>query len=612
MDDYIRKRSFLSRIAIVAGVIISFMLVLLFNLFNIQVANYSHYRTMSDDNRLDVVPVAPPRGLIYDRHGSLLAGNRTSYNLELLPSVITNLEDTLYKLQQLIEIDSATLKAFRAKLESEPPFRSLTLYSNLNEQQVAELAPELYRLPGVEIIGRLVRYYPYKDLFAHAVGHVGIISRRDLSSINQSDYRANRYIGKVGVEKQYEHVLHGHSGLRKIEVNAHGKMLRDISLSTPRPGDDLMLSLDSYLQRVAYDALGEQQGAVVVIDTRSGAILAMVSKPTFNPNLFTYQFSGEKYQQLKSNPFKPFFNRAVSGQYPPGSTIKPVVALAALKTGVVNKYSEIYAGPYYQLPGFDHRYRDWREEGHGLVNLSMSITQSCDVFFYDAAYRMGVDTLSSALSDFGLGKLTGIDIVSEVPGLVPSPQWKMEERKESWFPAETVLMGIGQSYLLTTPLQLAVMTTTLANRGKQLTPFLVRAVRSPNGTAWQQKSQSAQLELTKNSKEDWDYVIKAMVNVVHQPNGTAYRIGANSDYLIAGKTGTVQTRRKLDKEEEENLKISREMRDHAMFIGFAPAVAPEIAIAVVVEHSGSGSQFAAPVAKRVMDAYFVKYATRSH
>ena len=610
MDDYIRKQSFLSRLIIVAAFIISFLLIVLFNLFNIQVTNHSHYQTMSDDNRLDVEPVAAPRGLIYDRHGSLLAGNRTSYNLELSPAVIVDLENTLKQLQQLIEIDSASLKAFREKLESKQLFRNVTLLSNLSEQRVAKLAPELYHLPGTEIIGRLVRDYPSSDLFAHVVGHVGIISQRDLQSINPADYRASRYIGKVGIEKHYEQALRGRAGLRQIEVNARGKTLRNISVSAPRPGDDLMLSLDSYLQQKAYEALGEQQGAVVVLDTRSGAVLAMVSKPAFDPNLFTYKFSNSSYRQLQSDPFKPFFNRAISGQYPPGSTIKPVVALAALKASVVNYRSEIYAGPYYQLPGFDHQYRDWREDGHGFINLSRSITQSCDVFFYDTAYRMGIDTLSSAFSNFGLGQRTGIDTASEATGLVPSPQWKIETRKEAWLPAETILMGIGQSYLLATPLQLAVMTATLANRGKKLKPFLVRAIRPPNETTWQQQPQAKQTVLAGNSSKDWDYVIKAMINAVHSSNGTAYRIGIHSDYQIAGKTGTVQTRRKLDIG-EENLEMRREMRDHAMFIGFAPAFKPEIAIAVIVEHSGNGSQFAAPVAKQVMDAYFVKYATHS-
>ena len=606
MADHIPKRLFKSRVVTAAIIILGLLSLLLYNLYNLQVIQYSDYQTTSDGNRFDLISISPQRGLIYDSQGQVLAANRTSYSLELSPDLITSRDIVIEKLQSLLNLDAQELSDIENKMRANPNSR-LVLRPNLLEEEVALIASELYRMPELEIVGRLVRYYPENDLFSHVIGYVGIVDAVDLAKINRKNYLERDYIGKTGVEKYYESMLRGKLGLRRVEVNARRKILTSTDLRPALAGNDIMLTIDTRLQRAAYEALGEHQGAVVALDPRSGGVLAMVSKPAFNPNLFTYNFSRKKYQELNAdNSLNPFFNRTVSGQYAPGSTLKPVVALAALKYDTVDPSYRMYAGPYYQIPGFKRHYRDWREHGHGWVDLGLSITQSCDVFFYDVAYRMGVASLSSFLKEFGLGHKTNIDTTSEASGLVPTPHWKYSKRNEKWFPAETIMMGIGQGYLLTTPLQLATMTATLASRGKRVTPHLVRAHRKARQTKWQEKIPQSPAQLKDNSARDWDYVIDAMIDVVHRPNGTAYKIGQFAEYEIAGKTGTVQTRRLLDREKEKEIELQRELRDHAMFIGFAPPTAPKIAIAVVVEHSGSGSKYAAPVARQVLDAYFEK------
>ncbi len=607
MADYIPKRLFKARVITAAIIILGLLSLLLYNLYNLQVTQYSDYQTTSDGNRFDLTSISPQRGLIYDSKGRVLAGNRTSYDLELLPDLITDRDTVIEKLQSLSNLDARALSDLENRIRTNPNSHRLVLRSNLFEEEVARIASELYRMPELEVVGRLVRYYPENDLFSHVVGYVGTVDSEDLGRIDKKNYLRRDDIGKTGIEKYYEPMLRGKLGLRRVEVNAHRKILASTDLRPAQAGDDIMLTVDTHLQRAAYEALAEHQGAVVVLDPRSGGVLAMVSKPTFNPNLFTYSFSEKKYRELNAdNSFNPFFHRALSGQYAPGSTLKPVVALAALKFKIVDPSYRMYAGPYYQIPGFKRHYRDWRKDGHGLVDLSLSITQSCDVFFYDVAYRMGVSKLSSFLEEFGLGNKTKIDTTSEASGLVPTPHWKYSKRNEKWFPAETIMMGIGQGYLLATPLQLAVMTATLANRGKKVTPYLVQAHRKTGRTEWQKKTPESPVQLSDNSQQDWDYVIDAMIDTVHRPNGTAYRIGQFAEYKIAGKTGTVQTRRILDRKKEKEVELQRELRDHAMFIGFAPPSTPEIAIAVVVEHSGSGSKYAAPVARRVLDAYFGK------
>jgi len=607
VDERIFKRLFKARILISVAIILVLLSLLVFNLYWLQIVKHRNYQTTSEGNRFDFSIISPPRGLIYDRQGRVLASNRTSYSLAISPSALSDVNVVLAKLQSLLNLDTKELSHLKEKIKENLTSQRLVYHLNLSEAEVALLAPELYSMPGIEVVGRLVRHYPEGDLYSHAIGYVGAIAAKELKEFKKEDYTLHDYIGKTGIEKYYESTLRGKPGVRRLEVNAHRKILVSTDIQPAKAGNDIMLTLDTDLQKSADQAMAEHQGAVVALDPRSGGILAMVSKPTFDPNLFSYNFLAEKYRRLNADDaLSPFFNRAVSGQYAPGSTLKPVVALAALKAGTVSHSYMMYAGPYYQIPGFKRRYRDWLSAGHGKVNLASSITQSCDVFFYDIAHRIGVTQLSAFLSEFGLGNLTRIDTTPEASGLVPTPRWKKAKHNEAWFPAETIMMGIGQGYLLTTPLQLAVMTATLANRGKRITPYLVQARRVAEHDGWQHKTPAVPVRVTDNPRSDWDYIINAMIDVVHRPNGTAHRIGQDIEYAVAGKTGTVQNRRIYDREQEKEMEFERKLRDHAMFIGFAPPSTPEIAIAVVVEHSGSGSKYAAPVARKVLDTYFGK------
>ncbi len=604
MSARARRRLFFGRVVVAALATLAAVIAVLFHLFTLQVSEHDHYRTLSEENRLNLLPSPPARGSIYDRNGLLLAGNRTAYSIEITPSLVGDVDATLRALRAVVAVTDDDVRRFRRMLAAAPPRHGVLLRSHLSEEEVARLAILRHRLDGVDIVGRLARDYPYDELFAHAIGYVGAISRDDLGDFEASKYRGAPYIGKTGVERRYERVLYGAAGFRRVEVNAGGHVIRDVGGRKPRAGDDLMLTLDAALQEQAYAALDGHHGAVVALDPRNGDVLALVSRPSYNPNLFSGGLSDEEYNWLRDSASKPFFNRAVSGQYPPGSTIKPVVALAALHNGTGDVHRRLFAGPYYQLPGYSRRYYDWREEGHGWVDMGKAITQSCDVFFYDAAQRLGIVRLAAFLRRFGLGRATGIDTTAELPGLVPSPEWKRHALGQPWFPAETVIAGIGQGYMLATPLQMAAMTAVLAMRGEQAAPRLVKAVRGAHEQAWRALPPAARKRVFGGAAEHWDYVIGAMVAVVHSPNGTAFRISDDLSYFVAGKTGTAQLKTIVRDEAGSAEQRENDPEDHAMFVAFAPVEEPEIAVAVVIEHGGSGGRAAAPAARRIFDAYF--------
>jgi len=609
VSERARQLLFLKRTRVAALVMLALVAALAFHLFTLQVTEHGHYRTLSDENRLSLIPSPPPRGLIYDRSGLLLADNRTVYSLEITPSLVADMDALLRQVRAVVEVGEDDLRRFRKMLRAGGFTRSIELRTRLSEEEVARFAVLRHHLRGADVVGRLVRHYPYDELFAHAIGYVGAISRDDLAALDQRRYRGARHVGKTGIENHYERELHGLPGFRRVEVNAGGHLIRTIGGSKPRPGSDVMLTIDTALQEQAYSALGDYDGAVVALDPRSGDVLTLVSKPSFDPNLFSGSFSRERYRHLLNSPDKPFFNRAVSGQYPPGSIIKPMVALAALHNRVGDMQRKIFAGPYYQLPGYSRRYHDWREEGHGWINMNTAIVQSCDVFFYDTAHRLGINRLALFLEDFGLGSPTGVDTTAELAGIVPSPQWKREALGQSWFPAETIIAGIGQGYMLATPLQMAAMAATLANRGERVVPRLVKAVRQSDTGLWKPLPVAERKRVIASPPEHWDYVIDAMNAVIHSPNGTAYRISRGMDYVAAGKTGTVQVREikedvRYGLAEKEEHEPGSELEDHAMFIAFAPIDNPEIAVAVVVEHGGSGARTAAPIARRLLDVYF--------
>ncbi len=599
------RRIFFRRMCVSAVAVVAMSTVLIINLMALQIDKRGHYSTLAENNRLHFSAIAPPRGVLYDRNGVPVAVNRTFYRLEVTPSLVgEDLDEMLARLRYVVALEASDVKRFKQTVGKQPSFRSAVLKAHLTQREIARFAVDRYRFSGVEVVGELGRRYPYREVFAHAIGYVGLLDRDDFDSVERRNYRGTRYIGKVGLEKKYEETLRGRPGVRTVEVNAQGRVIRELDKRSPQAGRDVLLTLDRDLQIAAYDALGDYEGAVVVMDPRNGDVLALVSKPAFDPNQFLSGFSVEAYQDLLDSPRRHFFNRAVSGQYPPGSTIKPIVALAGLAHNVTSPDYYMFAGPHFSVPGNTRRFHDWKPEGHGWVSLRESIAQSCDVYFYDLSYRTGIDKLHQAFRSFGLGRVSGLDVTGEAAGLVPSREWKQERLRMPWFPEETVITGIGQGYLLATPLQLASVAATLANRGLKVKPRLVRAVRSREGRSWEAR-RPVSMGGVEFSPDHWSLVVDGMIDVVHRRNGTAYRVGADAPYMMAGKTGTAQIYSISEEERARNVEVTeKSLMDHALFIAFAPADDPTVAIAVTVEHAGSGAKHAAPIARRVLDVYF--------
>ena len=597
-----RDKVFRSRILVTISGILLIEIILLNQFFTLQVKEQELYQVMSEDNHLRYAPVSPNRGLIVDRNGSVLARNRTQYHLEVTSILVEDMDSMLRELHTIIPLNGQEIDDFKQHTMHKNYFFSFRLKSGLSDLEVAQFAVNQHRFFGVEVVGDLAREYPYAEAFSHIVGYLGKPDQKTFQQVaGARSYISS--VGKSGLEKLHEQNLRGKLGFRKVEVNARGRVLRTVSEQKPVAGKNVMLALDKDLQTIAYDALGDYEGAVVAMDPRNGDILAMVSKPAFNPNQFIRGMSGEAYKRLEGSGKEIFFNRALSGQYPPGSTIKPVIALAGLSHEVTSEDDYMFAGPHYSVPGHERKFKDWKKEGHGWVNLRSAIVQSCDVFFYDLSYRLGIDRLSEFFKVFGLGQLSGIDMQHEMPGVVPSRQWKREQYNHPWYPEETVITGIGQGYLLATPLQLSMMTATIANRGIRVQPRLVKAIWNKDNQAWKTKPATTIGEVEINAQH-WDYVIDSMIDTVNRPNGTAYRIGRSAPYTIAGKTGTAQVYGLARDAEYEHEKIDKHLRDHALFIGFAPAKNPTIAIAVIVEHAGGGAKYAAPIARLVFDAHF--------
>lgn len=613
IKDLHREQHLFSVRTVFAGIVaIVLMLLVLGRMFYLQIVEYQRYTTESLDNRVNVVAVAPTRGLIYDRNGVLLADNKPVYSLEVTPERVVDMEQTLTDLSELVTLRDVDIESFQKARKRKRSFQPLPLRSNLNDEEVARFAVNRYRFPGVDIVARLYRFYPGGGLAVHALGYVGSIDERDLrdKDFDALNYEATNHIGKSGVERFYENVLHGRVGHQSLEVNAQGRTLRKLDDSQPPvPGKDVILSLDAGLQALAERELAQHNGAIVAMDPRTGEILAMASMPTYDPNVFVNRISHQDYAALTNDPNKPLFNRAFTGQYPPGSTLKPFIALAGLEYKLTWPARTIFDPGYYLLPSEERRHRDWKRGGHGVVDLDLSITQSCDVYYYDLAYRMGIDRIHDFLAKFGLGQPMGLDAPGERGGLLPSREWKRSNRNMPWFPGETLNMGIGQGYMQVTPLQLASITSTLAMRGQRVQPRLLHALRD-NVDGQTYPGQTIQLKpVTLRSEALWDIVIEAMTHVVHQKNGTAYwSVGRGLAYKAAGKTGTSQVFGLKDDEEYDASKIKKTLHDHSLFIAFAPVDDPKIAIAVIAENGGHGSQVAAPIARHLMDYYLLKDA----
>ena len=609
-DHWREQRLFLARSIAGAMLMIFLTSAVVLRLINLQVVHYEHFSDLSQGNRVRIEALPPTRGLIRDSKGVLLAENLPSYQLEMIPEQVADVDETLEKLTAMNLVREQDRERIDQDLRRHPRFRPTALRYQMTDEEVARFAVARQRFPGVDVQAGLIRNYPYGPVAVHALGYVGAVSQTDLERLDAADYAGTTHTGKVGVERAEEATLHGSVGHRQVLVNAEGRILQEIERSPPDPGRDVTLTLDLQLQLASESALGDRRGAIVALDPANGHVLSLVSQPGYDPNLFSIGISTSDYTALRDDPDVPLFNRALRGVYPPGSTIKPVVGLAGLHYGAVSPWQRVYCLGYYTLPGHSHRYRDWKKEGHGPVDLNGAIAQSCDVYFYDLAVKLGIDNLQSFLGAFGFGARTGIDIPSEKAGTLPSREWKRarfaRREDQTWYPGETVITGIGQGYLEATPLQLAQMTATIAARGARFRPMIVAArVDRATGEAETLAPEAIPpIEVTDDSY--WDQVFQDMTDVVHGERGTARRIGLDAPYRIAGKTGTAQVFTIAQGEEYEEDEVDERLRHHALFIAFAPAEAPRIAVAVIVENGGSGSGAAAPVARLVLDNYLLR------
>ena len=605
IKDYIRETALARRrLSIAAGVILLMFFGLFWRAWDLQVYEYDRFVTLSNDNRIRLQSVPPSRGEIFDRHGRLLAENKPVYSVEIIPSQVEDMASLLNQIARLIYLDEAGVQRFMEQVESRPSFESQTLKLELDEGEVARYAVHQHRFSGASLKVQIVRNYPYAGEALHAVGYVGRISQDDLAKIDTEAYRGIRYIGRLGIEGMYEDRLRGQIGFEQVETTAHGRSVRILERQEPVNGEDLILGLDIDLQIAAREALGEYRGAIVALDPASGDVLAFVSNPVYDPNLFVNGISQESYSELRDNLDRPLLNRALNGRYAPGSTIKGLVGLAALERGFSPVHTE-YCPGWYSLPGSSRRYRCWNHAGHGTMTLGKAIAQSCDVYFYSLANQLGIDYLHDYLTNFGLGRQTGIDLQNEPTALVPSREWKERVKGEVWFPGETVITGIGQGYMLATPIQLAVMAATLANKGTRVAPRLLTSVRGADHDSVRELPIQIKQQVGLGNPESMEIISEAMQEVMHGERGTARAVGADASYRMAGKTGTVQLIGIAQNEEYDADEIDERLRDHALFIAYAPAENPKIAIVVIAENGGSGSGTAAPIARTVIDRYLL-------
>lgn len=607
--DTAAERRLFQRRAMVVLILVLFLLgVLTARMYQLQVVEHEIYTTLSDKNRVQVQSVAPPRGLIYDRNGVLLAENRPVFSVTLVPERVGDIDAVLAKLGRLVDVSEEDLERFRRRLqERRRPFQELPLRYDLTEQEIARLAVHRHELPGVEVAAELVRYYPHSELTAHALGYVGRINRQELQRIDPVNYAGTNYIGKSGVERFYEELLHGEVGYQHVETNARGRTLRVLERENPVPGEDIQLHMDLRMQRLAHELLDDRRGAIIAIEPSTGGLLALASVPGFDANLFVTGIGVEAYRDLSESLDKPLFNRALRGQYPPGSTLKPMLAVAGLDSGATTRDKTIWDPGYFTLKTGGRRWRDWKRGGHGWVDLKASVAQSCDIYFYDMAIEMGVDTIHNYLSQFGFGEDATLDVSGALSGLLPSRDWKRAIHSEPWYPGDSVNLGIGQGYMLATPLQLATATSVLANRGSWAEPRLLRKVNGDRSVEDVLPRASHQ-SITLKNPDTWEFVVEAMAEVMHGAKGTARGAGRDAPYRMAGKTGTAQVFSLAEDEEYEEEEVRERLRDHALFVGFAPVDNPKIAVAVIVENGGSGSGTAAPVARAMFDAWLLEYS----
>ncbi|WP_312963692.1 penicillin-binding protein 2 [Stutzerimonas nitrititolerans] len=597
------KDARLVRRRVLVGIVFVLLLigVLIARMYYLQVVQYEHHSTLSENNRVHVQPIPPNRGLIFDRTGKIIADNRPSFSLTVTRERAGDWRQVLDGVVEVLELSAEERELFEKRvLQGRRPFEPVPIMYELSEEQIARIAVNQFRLPGVEVAAQLVRHYPQGAHFAHSVGYVGRINEAELKKVDPVNYSGTHHIGKTGVEKFYEDQLHGQVGYEEVETNARGRVLRVLKRTDPIPGKDLTLTLDLDLQEAAEEALAGRRGAIVALQPATGEVLAMVSQPSFNPNLFVTGISFKDYGELRDSIDRPLFNRVLRGLYPPGSTIKPMMAVAGLDAGVITPKTKVFDPGYFQLPNVKHKYRNWNRGGDGSVDLELAIARSNDTFFYDMAHKLGVDRMHDYMTRFGIGQRVSLDMFEEAAGLMPSREWKRARYRQAWYPGETVILGIGQGYMQATPLQLAQATALMATRGKWIRPHLARRIE---GELPVDPEPLPDIEL--QDSRYWDYAVNGMEQVMHGRRGTARKVGDTSLYRIAGKSGTAQVVAIRQGERYDSEALAERHRDHALFVAFAPVENPQIAVAVMVENGESGSGVAAPVAKQVMDAWLL-------
>jgi len=588
-----------------AFVVLMFSIIIV-NMYHLQVTSYQVYQTRSEGNRIKVVPLAPNRGLITDRNGILLADNRPVFSLELVPEQIDDMAATLAELATLIEITEEQQTHFLKEVRQQRRFNSIAVKEQLNDEEVAIISVNLHRFPGVTVEARLSRHYPFGDLFTHALGYIGRINSNDLSRLEESDqlanYAATRDIGKIGLERYYETELHGTMGFQEVEVNNRGRLIRVLRSVPASSGKNIRLNLDVGLQLTAQQILLEKRGAIVAMDPRDGAVLAFYSNPSYDPNLFVHGISSTNYNALLNSPDRPLINRVTQGIYPPASTIKPHLALLGLETNTISPTTRIWDPGFFQLPGVEHRYRDWKRWGHGWVDVYSAIVESCDTFFYDMGVKLGIDRISDYMQSMGFGEKSGIDILEESNTNMPSRGWKRARHNQPWYHGDTVAVSIGQGYWTINPIQLLVTTAVLLNDGGQPTPHLAKELSNELGTDIVSTELKSVTPVV--NARNWQVIRDAMLQTVNTQKGTAFNAFRGATYTSGGKTGTAQIVSIAQDAKYDANAINERHRDNAMYVGYAPAESPTIVISVTVENVGGGGSTAAPIARQMLDYYF--------
>lgn len=592
------------RVSFLQSFFIILSCVLIIRLAFLQVYQYKHYSTLSLKNQMTIIPITPSRGIIFDRNGKILAENQPVFVLEVIPEHIANLQDSLKKIQKLIpSISNEDIARFEKERKQHRRDTPTVLKMQLTTEEVANFSSHQYQFPGINLKARLMRYYPLKKQMAHIIGYVGRINQEELKQIDDINYQGTNFIGKIGIEKYYENILHGKVGYEQVETNVSGKIIRTIFKQPPVSGKKIYLTIDSRLQKVAYDALKGLEGSAVLLNVRNGDVLALTSRPSYNPNLFTNGISNQNFQKLLFASERPLFHRAIRGLYPPASTVKPFVAIAGLSKGVIIPQTSIFDPGWYRLPGVKHNYRDWKRTGHGYTNLKRAIMVSCDTYFYQLGSKLGILNLSEIMTHFGFGQLTGIDLPEELAGLYPNPTWKKMVKKAGWYPGDTIITSIGQGFTLASPLQLANATASLSQFGGGYKPHLLK--RMVDDTGHMQNFNPIKKKPIKLPDDQyWQYVHEAMQAVIENNEGTGARFGRNAFYTVAGKTGTAQVFSLSQNDHNKKTIITNKaLKDHSWFIAFAPVEKPEVAVAVMVEHDTAASH----IARLLLDSYFTLY-----